>query len=146
MNKPTKHFRMVCWRLLYHVDVRKYLDRVDEIEQCRHARFSLDKWDAEKIRCPKEWTKVLAKRLRRFIWFTEHGSIKDGWTPPDPKDPRRTSHKPIHAYLARQGLTLEQFLAKYRFVPMKPKKGGHKPNWRLICRFLDWTKDHKTPE
>ena len=140
-NRPSKHFRLVCWRLLYHVDVRKYLDRQDEIEVCRHARLSLDKWDAEKIRCPKEWTKLLAKRLRRFIWFTEHGSIKDGWTPPTSAD-RRTANKPIHAYLARRNLTLEEFEAKNGHIRLKSKKYGiPETNWHLYRRIRGWQKE-----
>lgn len=138
LNRPTKHFRLVCWRLLYHLDVRKYLDRQDEIEACRHARLSLGRWDSEKIRCPKEWTKLLAKRLRRFVWFTEHGSIKPGWCPPDPQDPRRTANKPIAAYLARRHTTVHQFYAKNALLPMLRKKGGHRPNWKLIRRVCEW--------
>ena len=146
MNKPTKHFRLTCWRLLYGVDVQKSLDRQDEIEACRHARLVLERWDEQKTLFPREWAKVLAKRQRRLDWFIEHGSVPDNRTPPDPKDPRRSTHKPIAAYLARRELTLEQFLARCRFIPMKRKKGGHKPNWPLIRRIMAWTKKSKTPE
>jgi hypothetical protein len=146
LNKPTKHFRLTCWRLLYGVDVQKSLDRQDEVDACQHSRLALDVWDEQKILFPRQWAKVLAKRQRRLDWFTEHGSIKDDWTPPDPKDPRRTSHKPVHALLARHGLTLDAFMAKYHFVPIRPKKGGHKPNWPLIRRIMAWTKDRKTSE
>ena len=146
MNKPTKHFRLTCWRLLYGVDVQKILDRQDEVDACQHSSLALDVWDEQKALFSRQWAKLIAKRQRRLDWVKEHGSVPDGWTPPDPNNPRRSSHKPIHAYLSRRGLTLDEFLAKYRFVPLKRKKGGHKPNWPLIRRFMDWTKDNKTPE
>jgi hypothetical protein len=146
MNKPTRHFRLTCWWLLYKVAIEKILDRQDEVEACQHSRLNLNVWDEQKALFPREWAKVLAKRQRRLDWFTEHGSVPDSWTPPDPNDPRRTSHKPIQAYLSRLGLTLEEFMAKYRFVPIRPKKGGHKPNWPLIRRIMAWTKNRKAPE
>ena len=142
MNKPTKHFSLTCWRLLYKVAIDKVLDRQDEIEACRHSRLDLALWDAGKERWPREWAKVLAKRQRRFDWFTEHGSVPDGWCPPDPKDPRRSTNKPIASYLARRGLTLEEFRARYRYVPIKSKTGGRKPNWTLIRRVRAWTKEN----
>jgi hypothetical protein len=136
--KPTKHFRLVCWHLLYHVDVQKSLDRQDEIEACRHARFDLAKWDEGNARCPQEWAKLLAKRRRRLAWFRQHGKVPDGWTPPDAKDPRRTAHKPVAAYLARRGFTVNGFKARYALVPMRRKKGGHSPPWRAIYRVAAW--------
>ena len=138
--KPTKHFRLVCWHLLYHVDVQKSLDRQDEIEACRHARLDLDRWDEQKALCPREWEKLLAKRQRRFLWFRQHGSVPNGWTPPDPKDPRRTAHKPIHAYLARRGYSMNEFRARFALVPVLRKKGGHSPPWHAIHRVAAWRK------
>jgi len=140
-DKPTKHFRLICWWLVYRVPAEKPLDRQNEVDACRHSRLALHLWDAGKVLWPREWTKVLAKRQRRLEWLIEHGSVPDGWCPPDPRDPRRTSHKPIHAYLARLGLTLEEFRARYRYVPMKSKTGGRKPNWALIRRVRAWTKE-----
>ena len=137
-HRSTKHFRLTCWRLLYHVDVQKVLDRQNETDACRHSRLSLDLWDEQKTLFPQEWAKLLAKRQRRLEWFIKHGSVPDGETPPDPLDPRRTAHEPIHAYLARHGLTLDEFWAKYARIPMKRKKGGHKPNWPMIRRVLKW--------
>jgi len=137
-KRPSKHFRLVCWRLLYHVDVQKTLDRQDEINACQHSYLALDKWDDEKARCPREWAKLLAKRQRRLAWFKEHGEVPEGWTPPDPNDPVRTAHKPIHAYLARRGFTRNEFNARFALVPMKRKKGGHAPPWRAIYRVAAW--------
>jgi len=138
MNRPSKHFRLVCWRLLYHVDVQKTLDRQDEVEACRHARLDLDKWDEGKARCPKEWAKLLVKRQRRLAWFNEHGKVPKGWTPPDPRDPRRSANKPIAAYLARRGFTVNEFNVRYALVPMRRKKGGHSPPWHAIYRVAAW--------
>ena len=137
-NRPTKHFRLTTWRLLYHVDVQKSLDRQDEIDACRHARFDLAKWDEEKARCPKEWAKLLAKRQRRLAWFRQHGKVPNGWTPPDPKDPRRSAHKPIHAFLARRGYSVDEFRNRFALVAMKRKRGGHSPPWRAIYRAAAW--------
>ena len=134
--KPTRHFRLVCWRLLYHVDVLKTLDRDDEEAACRHARFSLSTWNIERARCQREWTKLLAKRQRRLAWFQTHGSIDDGWTPPDPADPRRTANRPVCAYLARRGLTIDEFNAKYARVPCWRVRKW--PNWRMILRVSAW--------
>ena len=138
MNRPIKHFRLVCWRLLYHIDVQKSLDRQDEIDACRHARFDLAKWDEEKARCPKEWAKLLAKRQRRLAWFRQHGKVPNGWTPPDPKDPRRSAHKPIHAFLARRGYSVDEFRIRYALVPLARKKGGHHPPMHAIYRAGAW--------
>ena len=138
VNKPTKHFRLVCWRLLYHVDVQKNLNRQDEIDACLHSRLALDKWDAEKARCPKEWAKLVAKRQRRLAWFKEHDGVPDGWCPPDPKDPRRSANKPIAAYLARRGFTENEFNARFALVPIRRKKGGHSPPWHAIYRVSAW--------
>ena len=43
---------------------------------------------------------MLAKRKRRFDWFRKHGSVPDGWTPPDPKDPHSRKY-PQRALAAR---------------------------------------------
>jgi hypothetical protein len=144
-NKPSKHFRLTCWRLLYHLDVQKPLDRQDEIDACGHSHHDLDRWDEQKARFPREWAKVLVKRQRRLDWFTEHGSVPDGWTPPDPKDPRRTSHKPIHAYLARRKLTLEEFEAENGHIPLKSKKyrGRSKTNWHVHRRIRTWQNERR---
>lgn len=136
--RPSKHFSLICWRLLYGVAVHDTLNRQHEIDACRHARFDLARWDEQKAQFPREWTKLLAKRQRRLQCCQQHGSVPDGWTPPNPKDPRRTAHKPLHAYLARRGMTLEQFRAKYARVPMGKKKGGHQPPWKLIRRISAW--------
>ena len=136
--KPTKHFRLVCWHLLYHVDVQKSLDRQDEIEACRHAQLDLDRWDEQNALFPREWTKLMAKRQRRLGWLKEHGSVEDGWTPSDPKDPRRSANKPIAAYLTRRGFTKNEFNARFALVPMRRKKGGHSPPWRAIYRVAAW--------
>jgi hypothetical protein len=138
-HRPTRHFRLVCWRLLYHVDVQKTLDRPAELVACEHARLPIDKWDAEKVRCRREWDKLLAKRERRHAWFKAHGSVPDGWTPPDPKDPRRTANRPIRAYLARRGLTLEQALAKYSLVRAEGSRG--KPDRQVVSRLAEWLKN-----
>jgi len=110
-NIPGRHFRLTCWRLLYHVPVEKLLDRQDEIDACLHSRLDVARWDAGKTQWPLEWAKVLAKRQRRLEWFQQHGSVPPGWCPPDPADPRRTANKPLGAYMARRHYSLEGFLA-----------------------------------
>jgi hypothetical protein len=137
-NKPTKHFRLTCWWLLYKVAIEKILDRQDEVDACQHSRLALDVWDEQKILFSRQWAKVLVKRQRRLDWFTEHGSIKPGWTPPDPRDPRRTAHKPIHAFLARRGYSVDEFRNRFALVAMKRKRGGHSPPWRAIYRAAAW--------
>jgi hypothetical protein len=132
------HFRLVCWRLLYGVTVEKVLDRDDEIKACQHSRLDLAQWDEQKALCPREWEKLLAKRQRRLLWFRQHGSIPNGWTPPDPKDPRRSANKPIAAFLARRGFTRNEFNARFALVQMRRKKGGHSPPWHTIYRVAAW--------
>jgi hypothetical protein len=137
MNRPTKHFRLTTWRLLYGVTVEKDLDRDDEIKACQHSRLALDQWDEQKVLCPREWEKLLAKRQRRLLWFRQHGSIPDGWTPPDPKDPRRSLNRPIGAYLGCRGYTVDEFMARYALVPIKRKK-GRQPPWKSIFQVARW--------
>ena len=72
MNKPTRHFRLTCWRLLYHVDVQKGLDHQDEVDACRHSHLPVEKWDEQKALFPREWAKLIAKRQRRLDWFNQH--------------------------------------------------------------------------
>jgi hypothetical protein len=138
MKTPSKHFRLVCWRLLYGTHIEATLDRQHEIDACRHARLDLANWDAQKALFPREWAKLLAKRQRRLDWFTTHGTVPDGWTPPDPMDAKRSSHVPLQAYLARRGLTLAQFRAKYGKVEMGRKTGGHRTPWMLLRRIAAW--------
>lgn len=128
----------MCWRLLYRLDVTKELDRYDEFEACRRARMAVSVWDLYKAAYPREWAKLLAKRQRRLAWFLLYGSIPNGWTPPDPKDPRRTSNRPIHAYLRRRGMTLYDFLEKNGHIPLGGKTGGKQPNWAVIERVQAW--------
>jgi hypothetical protein len=116
--------------------VQKSLDRQDEVDACRHARLDLTGWDEQKTRFPREWAKLLAKRQRRLAWFTRHGAVPDGWTPPDPQDPRRTANKPVAAYLARRGLTLDEFHARYAYVPCWRVRKW--PNWHMIHRVSAW--------
>jgi hypothetical protein len=136
MSKPDRHFRLVLWRLLYGVAVEKVLVRDDEIEACRHARLDLVRWDEQKSRFPQEWAKLLAKRQRRRDWFEQYGAVPDGWTPPDPADPRRSANKPIAAYLARRGMTIDEFMARYSRVPCG--RGGKQPPWRMLQRVASW--------
>lgn len=137
VNAPTKHFRLVCWRLLYRVAVDEPLDRQHEIDACLHARLDLAAWDEQKARFPHQWAKLLAKRQRRLAWLQAHGSVPNGWTPPDPVDPRRTANKPIAAYLARRKLTLEEFNAKNGHIPLK-KSGHWVTKWHLFRRIRAW--------
>jgi hypothetical protein len=138
--KPTRHFRLVCWRLLFHVECSKTLDRQDEIMACKHARLGLEAWDKQKARFLREWEKLLAKRQRRQDWFEEHGFIKDGWCPADPKDPRRTANKPVGAYLARRKLTLED--AQHLRLAKGTKVRGRKPlSAQVIDRINRWERE-----
>jgi len=139
-NKPTKHFRLTCWWLLYKVAIEKILDSQDEVEACQHSRLNLNVWDEQKALFPREWAKVLAKRQRRLAWFRQHGKVPNGWTPPNPRDPRRTAHKPIHAFLARRGYSFDEFRNRYALVPLARKKGGHHPPWHAIYRIGTWLK------
>jgi hypothetical protein len=139
LDAPSKHFRLVSWRLLYRVDVCKTLARQDELEACLHARLSLDKWDAQKALFPQEWPKLLAKRQRRLDWFFKHGSIEDGWTPPDPND-RRSANRPVAAYLARRKLTLED--AHHLILAKGTKYRGKKPlSPQVTDRINRWDRD-----
>ena len=139
--RPSKHFRLVSWRLLYRVAVNETLVRRHEIDACLHARLDLAAWDEQKAQFPHQWAKLLAKRQRRLAWLQAHGSVPNGWTPPDPADPRRTANKPIAAYLARRKLTLAEFIAKNGWVPLKCKKWGQpENNWHLLRRIRAWQK------
>lgn len=137
-GRPTKHFSLVCWRLLYGVTVQETLVRKHEIEACLHCRLDLVRWDALKTEFPREWAKLISKRQRRLEWLQKQGSVPDGWCPPDPADPRRTANKPIAAYLARRKLSLVEFDAKYARVPLRRKKGGKSPPWKMILRVSEW--------
>ena len=73
---------------------------------------------------------------RRLAWFKQHGSIDDGWTPPDPKDPRRTAYRPLHAYLAHQGLTVETAYAKYSKFDTSHFQTKH--HLEVLARLWNW--------
>jgi hypothetical protein len=132
MDRPSKHFRLTAWRILYHVPVEKILDRQDEIDACRHARLDLARWDEMKARWPHEWSRLLAKRQRRLDWFKQHGSIEPGWCPPDAND-RRTANRPVRAYLARRGWTM---------VGYEAAEAGHcrnkGPSTHVVERVTRW--------
>ena len=60
-----------------------------------HLRGSRDWADFQ-----SQWERMLNKRERRFRWFIRHGSVRDGWTPPDPNDPHSRKY-PKRALAAR---------------------------------------------
>lgn len=139
-NRPSRHFMLTLWFMLYRIELQKTLDRDDELAACNHTRLGLDRWDMEKAWFPRQWDKLIAKRQRRRDWFDLHGEVPDGWTPPDPLDPRRTANKPMAAYLARRRITLDQFRAQYSWMAVIPKKGGKQPPWKMILRVSSWRK------
>ena len=142
-ERPNRHYMLVLWKLLYRIDVQtETLHGLDEIVACLHSKLDINLWNEQKRRFPREWDKMLKKRERRLAWFNQHGSVPDGWTPPDPNDPRRTANKPIHAYLARRKLTLEEFNATNGHIPLKSKLyGAPETNWHLHRRIRAWQKD-----
>jgi hypothetical protein len=49
---------------------------------------------------PQVWAQALSKRRRRLDYALAHGSVRDGWTPPNPND-WRSVVRPEMAFLAR---------------------------------------------
>lgn len=131
---PSRHTRLVCWRLVYHVDPIRDLTSEDENAACAHARLALEYWNALKVACPREWAKILGKRARRKAWLEAHGSIPEGWSPPDPND-RRTANKPIKAYLARHKMSVE-WLKLILSEEFSSRQAA--PNWIALNRVVRW--------
>jgi len=47
----------------------------ERLEECRR-------------RWPRLWGSMLQRRRRRLDYWLEHGAIPEGWTPPDPNNPK----------------------------------------------------------
>lgn len=103
----SRHTRLVCWWLVYRVDASRNLTPEDEAAACAHAKMPLERWLAVRASRPREWEKVLAKRKRRRAWLRKHGSVPDGWTPPNPRD-RRTANIP--ACIARRRILADSLM------------------------------------
>ena len=97
---PSKHFRLVCWWLTYRVPVESEALDIHFEAAVTHCRMGLFEFLAGMRRWPAEFAKVVTKRERRRQWLAVHGSIPQGWTPPDPQDPR-TANRPQAAWRAR---------------------------------------------
>jgi len=133
MNKkrtdgPNRHHRLVCWYLVYRINLETNLQAEDETAACVHCHLDPLEWNLVKAQWPRIWEKVLAKRQRRLDWHLKHGTVPDGWTPPDPKD-RRSANRPIAAYLALRGMTIDEFDARNAWLSGRSKTGGHKRPW-----------------
>lgn len=122
---PSKHFRLVCWFLIYKVPPRVTDWRSFVPKACQHAKMPAAAFEAASRRWPRELKKVAEKRRRRLAWLKAHGAVPGGWTPPDPKD-RRTANYPAAAMLARMSLeTLRRHLKTE--YPELFGGGGHDP-------------------
>ena len=87
-NRPcTKRFRLALWWLTYRLPVLDGVDREAEEQARRHCKYSEEAWRQDRADFEAQWQRMLCKRERRFGWYIRHGSVPDGWTPPDPSDP-----------------------------------------------------------
>ena len=66
----------------------------------RWAKEDEEAWRQDRADFEAQWQRMLCKRERRFGWYIRHGSVPDGWTPPDPSDPHSRKY-PKRALAAR---------------------------------------------
>ena len=99
-RKCTKKFRLALWWLTYRLHVLEDINPESEEAARRHCKYSSQDWDQDRVDFKQQWNRMLAKRKRRFDWLRNHGSVPDGWTPPDPKDPHSRKY-PQRALAAR---------------------------------------------
>ena len=64
------------------------INRETEESARKHCKYSEEAWARDRADFQSQWERMLAKRERRFRWYQKHGKVPDGWTPPDPNDPR----------------------------------------------------------
>jgi hypothetical protein len=86
-SKLDKRARLVVWALVHRVPVEADITANDVARVCKWFGLGFTDWEVLKRAAPDLAQKVEAKRGRRRAWAVEHGSVPDGWTPPDPLRP-----------------------------------------------------------
>ncbi|HEX4084172.1 MAG TPA: hypothetical protein VHY22_04620 [Chthoniobacteraceae bacterium] len=87
-GRPDRRLRLLLWVLLYKIPPLWEISRENELNACAHCRVSWEFLNTAKKEFPVHWARMLAKRERRRAFVRQHGFVHDGWTPPDPNDPR----------------------------------------------------------
>jgi len=92
-NRPNRRIRLILWWLLYKIPVERELTIADELQAAIHCRVPFEEIEHIRTTYLRQWSTMGIKRVRRRCYFLQHGSIPDGWTPPDPLD-RRSRNRP----------------------------------------------------
>lgn len=111
------------------------------LEARRHCKMTPERLDECRRRWPRLWASMLKRRRRRLDYWLEHGDIPEGWTPPDPNNPktaadvtalRKYAHSPEikRRALRRRGMPAwkaKHILGKLERLRQRPPKtyGGH---------------------
>ena len=88
--KWDKRAEWIAWALVHRVPVLAEVTRGDLEIACTWFRMPVAEWEALARSQPALRANVEAERARRRAWALEHGSVPDGWTPPDPLRPKTT--------------------------------------------------------
>ena len=86
--KLDKRAQLVAWALVHRVPVLAEVTPGDLARACAWFRLPVSNWEALALSQTALLANVEAKRARRRAWALEHGSVPDGWTPPDPLRPK----------------------------------------------------------
>jgi hypothetical protein len=92
-NRAPRDFGLVLWCLVHRIKVQIEELTPEMIEAVReHCKMSPERFALCRERHPEAWANMLARRARRRRWWSEHGRIDPGWTPPDPSRPHTKSN------------------------------------------------------
>jgi hypothetical protein len=83
-----KRGRLVAWALVHRVPVDADVGQDDLARVCAWFGLKVADWETLGRSAPHLAQGVESKRARRRAWATEHGSVPNGWTPPDPSRPK----------------------------------------------------------
>ena len=121
-NTPNKKYSLVLWYLVYRIPINSAIGDAQITEALERFKCPLVDFLNEKQLHPNKYAQMLRKRLLRSECAREHGSIQDGWCPPDPErnGDKRQTRRPIQAIeLGHRGLKNTKAVRRLR-------KQGHK--------------------
>jgi len=137
-----RDYGLLLWYLIHRIPVnRKRLWPSHIKEALRHCKMPMERLEECRRRWPRLWASMLKRRRRRLDYWLKHGDIPEGWTPPDPNNPktaadvtalREYAHSPQikRRALRHRGMPAwraKHILAKLERLRQRPPKtyGGH---------------------
>lgn len=97
---PRRRVQLFLWWMVYRLPVDDPRNSTDvERAAAIHCKLPPDDLERARQERPQWFANAHRKRQRRLAWQREHGSVPDGWTPPEPG--QREFRHPVEALFYR---------------------------------------------